>query len=79
MGIAGAMKLNEIKKENIEKVGYSDQGNLVIRYKGKADWCFVYDNQGNRIIKGAPKQILEKGAAGNEDILNYLLEEAEKK
>jgi|GEM_PF-3848927 len=78
MGITKVIKLSEIRKENIEKVGYSNQGNLIIRYKGETDWYFVYDNQGNKIPKGTPKQILEKGAAGNEDILNYLLQEAEK-
>lgn len=78
MGITKVIKLSEIKKENIERVSYSDQGNLIIRYKGEIDWYLVHDNQGNKIPKGTSKQILEKAAAGNEDILNYLLKEAEK-
>lgn len=77
MSITKSIRLNEVKKENIEKVSYSDQGNLIIRYKGETDWYFVYDNQEKKIPKGTPKQILEKGAAGNEDILNYLLNRAE--
>lgn len=77
MGIAKGVKLSEIRKDDVERVSYSDQGNLIIRYKGETEWCLVYDNQGNKIPKGKDKYVLEKAAAGNEDILNYLLSEAE--
>ena len=78
MPINKSIKLNEIIKEKVEKVSYSDQENLIIRYKNETEWYFVYDNTGNKIPKGKDKLILEKGAAGNEDILDYLLDEAKK-
>lgn len=77
MSITKSIKLNEIAKEKIEKVSYSTQGNLIVLYKGETEWCLVYDNAGNKIPKGKDRFILEKSAAGNEDILNYLIDKAE--
>lgn len=77
MAISKSIKLGDIRKENIEKVSYSAQDNLIIRYRGETEWYFVYDNQGNKMPRGKDKYILEKAAAGNEDILNYLLSRAE--
>ncbi len=79
MGITKALKLSEIKKENIEEVSYSTLDNLIIRYKGETEWFFVHDNQGNKIPKGKDISILEKAAVGNEDILNYLLSKVKEK
>lgn len=49
MAIIGRIGLNQINRENVEKVDYSDQDNLILKYKGEKDWKFVLDEKGEKI------------------------------
>jgi len=83
MSITRGHKLDNIKKNNVEEVGYSDQGNLIFRNRGDSEWYFVFDNNQSKMPKTKIENfsIREKtadaaitlNAAGNEDVLAYLL------
>jgi len=75
-------KLNEIKKSSIAEVRIVEN-NLEFRYLTETAWYFVLDNRGNKISKDrlqftVRKQLVE-AAAGNEDILDYLINQIKEK
>ena len=41
MGVSKGYKLSEIDKNNIEKSGFSDKNNLIIKFKNNSEWFFV--------------------------------------
>ena len=74
MCISKGYKLSKITKADIQSVRYSN-GNIVFQQKDSSEWYYVYDNFGNKISRDCTSNM----AAGNEDILDYLLSNAEDK
>ena len=79
MSIVGNKKLSEIVKEKVERASYSDQNNLVLKYKGDENWYFVVRETGEKIPRGQEYQLLEKAGAGNKEVVDFLLELMNKK
>ena len=77
--VSKGYKLNEIDKNKVERSGYSNENNLIFRYKENDEWFFVYDEKGNKISKEeakkrttVPKAIL-KEFLGNDEVLRFLV------
>jgi hypothetical protein len=76
MGVSKGYKLSEIDKNNIEKSGFSDKNNLIIKFKNNSEWFFVFNKDGTKINESEAKRrasIILKEFAGNEDVLRFIV------
>ena len=76
MVVSKGYKLTEIDKNKVEKTSYSDQNNLLVKFKNLDDWYFIFDEKGNKISQSEAKRrtaIELKEFLGNEDVLRFLV------
>jgi len=75
--IKGEVRLRQIDRQRVEKVSYSDKGNMVLKYKEEDEWKFVLDDNGNKIHK---RQIQElRKAIANPAAIDWLISQIGKK
>jgi hypothetical protein len=82
MSITEGKKLNEIRKNDVDVVSFTEEKNFIFRYKGDATWYFVFDNDRKKISKQKIDESLEFAKiskAGNEEILTYLIAQIKRK
>lgn len=72
-GIVGSERLSEIVKGRVERARYYDN-NLIIRYEGDENWYWVVNEAGERISRDYREKILEKAGAGNQEVIDFLLD-----
>jgi hypothetical protein len=77
MAISGGIRLNHINRENVAKVGYSDKGNLILRYNGETDWKFVLDEKGQKIPQTQIHEL--RKAIANPVAIDWLISQIGKK
>ena len=71
--VSKGYRFNSIEKDKVEKVGYSDKGNLIVKFFNVDEWFFVYNNNRTKIHKSTLKTFEVKKELGNKDILAYLV------
>ena len=75
-------KLSEIKKASVAEVRIVENS-IEFRNYGETTWYFVLDNRGSKLtrerLQATVRKQLVEAAAGNEDILDYLISQIKEK